>query len=184
MISQALFRESSGLVQDWMKGKFSTKNVCDLMGARTGHDRLEMMAALLDGFKNWSVSEELLTQLEKIRANGDHLFLVSDNMDVVLHWLYISGTADYFDDVWFSCDHGSLKAENSGIAYLSLATKWGVDISDCVLFDDDLKPIEIFEALGGQAQHVASPIHTLKLLHGVKTNKLSLAARDFFQKRF
>lgn len=167
-ISNALFGTSHHVVQEWMRGEISADYVCNLMGKRIGCDSYEIMTSLLRGFKSWSLSVSLLAHLENIRRHGNYTFLVSDNMDVVLHWIYISGTADYFDDVWVSCTYGSLKADDSGRAYLSLARKWDVSFENCVLFDDDTKPIDTFTALGGTAHKVESPDHTQRLLRGLR----------------
>jgi FMN phosphatase YigB (HAD superfamily) len=69
-----------------------------------------------------------------------------------------------FDEVHSSYLLRQLKKSNEGEYFLTMATRFGMDMGNCVLIEDSKTTCDLFEKLGGKAYRTNSEREVLEVL--------------------
>jgi FMN phosphatase YigB (HAD superfamily) len=91
--------------------------------------------------------------------------LMTDNMDSLERFTAPAlKLNEVFDMIWNSYDHGMLKNDDDGRAYLGVCNQLGADIHECILIDDREHSVDTFARLGGHTCLTEGPRATLEYL--------------------
>jgi len=88
-IQDVLFHDSEGnlIIQEWMRGLRSFKNVLQYIHDRTGIPINQLASELQYSSENMKfIDSNVLNKIQTIRANGSKVVIATDNMDVFRYW--------------------------------------------------------------------------------------------------
>jgi FMN phosphatase YigB (HAD superfamily) len=134
-----------------MRGKYSAEEVNQIISEKIGMPFEKLWEVFVNDCKTMLVSKEALEKLHNLR-NSHIVILITANMDSFSRFTQSTLDLDkYFDLISNSYYEGMHKADNQGELFLKYTNKYGVQIKDCILFDDSKKVHETFLNLGGKA---------------------------------
>lgn len=148
---QALF--ASSVVEDWMRGRVSTREVISAHLVQSDDARLIdfLERQVVAECERSSLRARLVKTLRLLRSRF-HLVLATDNMDCFIPALRRrSDLLSIFDDYLASTDLGVLKAEDPERFFLPWLRHHDIPVTKAVLLDDRRKNCERFTAIGGRA---------------------------------
>lgn len=165
-IQETLFRDGHSLLQDWMRGQISYKDIVRYVADRTGIPYKALEDELRYSSENMSyIESSVIKQIQELRANSIKVVIATDNMDTFQRWTVPALRLDaLFDGILASNTQHALKTDFTGDGvnstffsrYLSqnLAKPSGM-----VLIDDNLGT-KIVERAGIDFLHVteATPL--------------------------
>lgn len=155
-IQNFLFSENKLLVQDWMKGVYSSENINQLISKELNIPFDKIWEIFVEDCKNMTISSNTLNQIKKLRENYAAV-LVTDNMDCFTRFTVPAQKLDYFfDSIINSFENKKFKEHNEGEIFIQLAGKANLKVEDCVLIDNSKSACGTFSKLGGKSCFVNS----------------------------
>ncbi|MEM7544182.1 MAG: hypothetical protein AAF367_01495 [Pseudomonadota bacterium] len=150
-VQRALFEADPSLVNDWMRGKYSSEEINELVAEITGLPFDRLWQTFMRDCKSMRISSDLLAEITVLRKVC-RVVLITDNMDCFDRFTLPALCLDtVFDGIANSSSEGCLKTDGDGETFIRYLTG---DITDAVLVDDSRTSCEVFEKLGGIAYHV------------------------------
>ncbi len=164
-IEAFVFRDNMELVNDWMRGKYSSEQIHDFIEESLGFFKSELFPIFVEERKSLEISELLVSKLRELREDYQ-IILVTDNMDCLDRWTIPNNleTFSVFHQIYNSCNLGLLKTDDSGKVFKVIAKEQGLHFENCFLIDDSVKNCEFFEQLGGTSYNVTGEENVLKVL--------------------
>lgn len=150
-IQELLFLNDTSLVNDWMRGKYTSEEINQFVSEKIDMPFNELWNIFINDCKNMKVSLKALEKLYQLRSKYT-VILITGNMDSFTRFTHPELMLDnYFDYISNSYYEGMHKSDNNGELFLKYASKYNVVIENCLLFDDSIKNGDIFSNLGGTA---------------------------------
>lgn len=160
-VQQTVFEADPFLVNDWMRGKYSSEQINELVAERTGLPYDRLWQTFVRDCKSMHIAPDLLTQITALRK-AYSVILISDNMDCFDRFTVPALHLDtVFDGIVNSFSEGRLKTDGGGANFMRHLTG---EISDAVLIDDSNTTCWAFDRLGGNARHVTHETPAIKHL--------------------
>jgi FMN phosphatase YigB (HAD superfamily) len=153
-VQSSVFVETNSFVQDWMRGRITSEQVCSLLATKLNLDYKEVLTALVESCGTFHLQPRVLQRIKRLRATMP-VFLVTTNMDCFTR--YVIPQTDIegeFDRIVSSSELGLLKEDNNGEIFERLANDVSIPVSEMCLLDDSPNIGNIFESLGGNYIHV------------------------------
>lgn len=167
-VQQFLFKDSTHLVESWMRGEYSSEEINQIVSDNTDIPYERLWQTFEKDCKTMFVPKKALETLSTLRTRY-LIILVTSNMDSFDRFTAPSlGLKKYFDYISNSFNERILKTDNGGELYVSLSKKFNAPIKQCLLFDDSKTVHKIFSELGGSAHLVTTDnnllFHLTKLI--------------------
>ena len=162
-----LFLEEKDLVNDWMRGGFSSEEINAKISKKSGCSFGELWSSFVHDCQTMTFDSRLRESLSKLKQDSK-LVLITGNMDCFRRFTIPAlKLDDFFDDMVISCEVGYLKNEKGGQQFINIARRFGVELSSTVLIDDSDKALKIFAGLGGVTIKTNSLDKTLEILNNL-----------------
>jgi len=159
-----LFSEEKDLINDWLRGDFSSEEINTMISEKSGCSFDELWNSFVRDCQTMTFDSRLRESLSKIRRTSK-IVLVTGNMDCFRRFTIPAlRLDDCFDDMVISCEVGYLKNEKAGQQFIDIARKFRIELSDTVLIDDSDKALKIFARLGGVTIKTSDLDKTLEVL--------------------
>lgn len=163
-IQDDFFKGDGVRVHDWMCGKLTSEEITEHLSKVLGIDYEKLWNTFVADCKSFALEAGVFEAIGEARAKYTTV-LMTDNMDSLNRFTAPALRLDeVFDVIWNSYDHGILKNDDNGRAYLDACDEFGADIKNCTLIDDREKSTDTFAALGGQIYLTKGPSATLMYL--------------------
>ena len=152
VIQDFLFTKNKEIINDWMRGKYDSEHINNLITTEAGIKPKELWNVYVEDCKNMDISHSILTELAKLKKNYT-LILRTDNMDCFERFTLPRNKklVDTFDEIHTSTALKELKKDRGGKYFIETAEKYGLGIHQCFLIDDSSSNTEMFTSLGGKA---------------------------------
>lgn len=151
VVQEILFKQNSDLVNEWMRGKYSSEYINEFVATETGISYPHLWEIFQNDCKTMQVEKDIFELLSQLRTNY-HLVLITGNMDSFSRFTMPALKLDsYFDVIVNSYTKGQLKTDNNGESFLKYLD--GL-ITDSILIEDSQKSCDIFTQLGGTVLQV------------------------------
>ncbi len=163
-IQKLFFKDNTQMVGDWMRGRYTAEEINQYASETLNIPYQELWDLFVDDCRTIRVSEVVLDTIKALRQKYT-VGLVTGNMDSFRRFTIPAlSLDDYFDFISSSYDERKHKTDNEGELFVEYAKRLDVDISDCILIDDNDRCCELFSDHGGRAIQVSSPEETLEVL--------------------
>lgn len=151
-ISTYLFRDNKDLVNDWMRGLMSDRDVVEKIASHFNYSPEILLEDLAKSCRNMRlVSDEILHLVQKLRENGTICVIATDNMDTFMKYTVPAlRLGKYFDDFLVSFDNKMLKfdVENNTIPFFDgYLKKNNLTYEDVLLIDDCVDTSGVYDRL-------------------------------------
>jgi FMN phosphatase YigB (HAD superfamily) len=148
-----LFKENKHILFDWMRGKLTAEQVCDLVSTANNLDYEVVFNELTRSAKEMEfVSDHIPDLIRKIRKNGYRVAIATDNMDTFMRFTVPAMELDnLFDDILSSFELQTLKEdyEDDSLTFFNnYFAKHKLTNSDAILLDDFTDKTGVFKASG------------------------------------
>jgi FMN phosphatase YigB (HAD superfamily) len=148
-IQKLLFQNDTSLVHDWMRGKYTSEEINQIVSHEIGIPYEKLWEVFVTDCLTMQVPKNYLQNLNALRSSYTVL-LITGNMDSFNRFTVPELQLDiYFDEIVNSFYEGMNKTDDKGALFLKYADKYDVAISDCVVFDDSPNVCNVFLELGG-----------------------------------
>lgn len=155
-VQELLFQGDMQKANDWMRGTYTAEEVNQFVAESIGMPYAELWDLFVQDCRTMRVKKEILEKLSALRQRYT-VILITGNMDSFSRFSApVLSLENYFDHISNSYYEGVSKTDNDGDLFAVYATKYGVQLSDCVLLDDNAAVCTIFERLGGKPYLVSS----------------------------
>lgn len=155
-IQNFLFSENKSVIQDWMKGIYSSEYINQLISKELNIPFDKIWKVFVEDCKNMTISGDILNRIEKFRKDYTTV-LITDNMDCFTRFTVPAQKLDsFFDSIVNSFENKKFKEHNDGEVFIQLADRANTKIEDCILIDNSKSACEIFSKLGGKSYFVTS----------------------------
>lgn len=162
-----LFGVDRTLVNDWMRGKYTSEQVSQRLAQHLGVDEQWLWEQFVRDCQTMRVNEVVRQRLEELKKRFA-LALVTDNMDSFTRFTVPALKFEYlFSLVVSSYEHRMLKNDAHGAIFERTAKALEQEISSMVLLDDSPSTCALFQELGGHAMLVNNEQHFLSLLQSL-----------------
>lgn len=158
-----LFDENSELIAPWMKGQFSSEQICHKIADGEKVDYHTLFNELKQSFVDMRLcNPEVIDIVEKLRCRNFIVGIATDNMDTFLRFTVPSLDLEkYFDSILVSHALKAVKSDFSktgdSLFFDDFIHKCGITYQDAVLFDDSTAKLKPLEKLGMQIIRIKSP---------------------------
>ncbi|MDP3989022.1 MAG: hypothetical protein Q8P93_02200 [bacterium] len=153
-IQKYLFQDNKDIVGDWMRGKYTSEEINQMVSEATGVVFEELWRAFEKDCKEMSVSQSILQKILDLRK-GFYIILMTGNMDCFDRFTVPTLRLDnYFDSISNSYNEGKLKDDNNGELFVEYAKRHNADLRDAIVIDDSPRVCSTFINLGGKAFQV------------------------------
>lgn len=164
-----LFNNLGHLIGPWMRGQYSSEDICEKISEITSvpsHEILEELKVSCQGMQ--LVDSNIPKLLTKLRNKGYLVFIATDNMDTFNRWTYPSLIKyDCFDGVINSYNQKSLKMDienDRSIFFDFFFQTHKLTFSDCMLIDDSEDKDNRLQNLGLDYRQISSPFEVGAIL--------------------
>lgn len=155
-IQRFLFSENSSIIQDWMKGVYSSEAINRLLSKELDIPFEQLWQLFVKDCENMAISNDTLNRIEQLRKTYETI-LITDNMDCFTRFTVPAKKLNsFFDVIVNSFENKKFKKHNDGEVFLQLAHKGNRKIKDCVLIDNSKTTCILFSKLGGKSCFVTS----------------------------
>ncbi len=162
-----LFSEEKDLINDWLRGDFSSEEINAMISEKSGCSFDELWNSFVHDCQTMIFDSRLRESLSKIRRTSK-IVLTTGNMYCFRRFTIPAlKLDDCFDDMVISCEVGYLKNEKGGQQFINIARKFEIELSDTVLIDNSDKALMVFDGLGGSAFKTTGLDRTLEILDGL-----------------
>ncbi|MEI7741737.1 MAG: hypothetical protein WCJ29_04490 [bacterium] len=163
-IIQSELKNNLVFLNDWMRAKTSSEDVCEILSAETQLSSKELFSALQKSCEDISLSTAMVSALSEVSRKAD-LVLVSDNMDCFERWTLPNlKKLGVFSGFYLSSAIKRLKNDNGGLTLAEACRAYNINPQEASLIDDSKPTRDIFESLGGRAHEVSNPADTERTL--------------------
>ena len=167
-IVKFLFQDNVHLIENWMRGKFSSEEVVKNISQNTGLNYTLIWDIFVKDCKNMYVRPEILQVVSKCNVNNNTI-LITDNMDCFNRFTNPQIQFEkYFSYIFNSYDYGVLKDDvPTKCLFKKIIDLYDFDIKKSVLLDNSEKNCNIFSELGGTSflvKNADDTLSTLKML--------------------
>lgn len=143
VIEKALFEKHVDKIGPWMLGKYTSKDICNLLSNETGLEFNFLHDELVHSCKNMRyVADSIPSLLEQIKRNGMQVMIATDNMDTFSEYTYEVANKDgLFDGFLNSYELGSFKydCQDDTLPFFDpFLVRNGLIYQDVVLIDDSI----------------------------------------------
>lgn len=168
-IEKFIFQESRELLNDWMRGKYTSEEIHGIIGEQIGVDSNELLQVFIEDCRRIDISEKIIDTLQELKDKY-YLILRTDNMDSFDRFILprAARLKEVFDRVDNSFNLGELKRDNNGKYFLNRAKEQNIDIKQCYFIDDSQKNCDFYTELGGSAYCVKNETESLTVLNNLK----------------
>ncbi len=140
-ITNYLFVQNKDLVNLWMRGKYSSEEICKELEKVTGLQKEIIFKELIVSSQSMKlVSPKIPSLIKKIRKRGHKIVIATDNMDTFMRYTVPAmDLKSMFDGFLVSYELKCLKRDitNNKLAFLDTYMKQNnISNSDVVLLDD------------------------------------------------
>lgn len=150
-VQEYLFRDNIEIVNDWMKGKYSSEEINQMISEKTKIPFDRLWDIFVNDCKTMSVSVEALEKLNKLRDRYV-VILITGNMDSFTRFTQpATNLNQYFDKISNSFHEGLLKTDQGGLIFIKYIEEYGALVNECYVLDDSKQINSIFASLGGKA---------------------------------
>ena len=149
-----LFKKNNHIVEAWMRGIFSSEEICQLISLENDLNEKTVFDSLVKSCTEMSiVDEDVITDLiRRIKKKGIMVVIATDNMDTFKRFTLPSLTlTSLFDDILTSNELKFFKYEstNHTIPFFSKYLKSNnLSYSDAILLDDSEDKSGVYDFLG------------------------------------
>lgn len=158
------FKGDSARVRDWMCGKYTSEEITEHLSEMLNYNYDELWNIFEADCKSFALEAGVFEAIGEARAKHTTV-LMTDNMDSLNRFTAPTLRLDeVFDLIWNSYNHGVLKNDENGRAYLDVCSELSADIKDCILIDDRTHSTDTFARLGGLTCLTSGPQATLEYL--------------------
>lgn len=166
-ISQNIFTDKQ-LVQAWMRGKVTWRELHDRIVDETGIDRALLDQLFIESVKRMKMVPEMIELARELKDRGFKIAIVSDNMDIFSEVIVPHNQFNQlFDAIFNSADHGLLKQDEHGALFARVADTLGMSLEQTVFIDDTKSATDLFIELGGRAIIHTDPESTREQLFNI-----------------
>ena len=150
-IQDFLFVQNRPLLDDWMRGQYTSEDIHNLLVEKFGINFEEWFHIFVEDCKKIEVSTKILEKLQELPANYLRI-MVTDNMDSFDRFFLPESKIlrDTFDEINNSFYVKKLKSDRDGELFLDILNNHGVPIENCILIDDSPQNCQTFQKLGGK----------------------------------
>lgn len=153
-IQKLLFSCEKKIVQDWMKGVYTSEEINKRVADETGMPYEYLWHTFVQDCKSMYVDTRVLEQIHKLR-NQYTVILMTDNMDCFTRFTVPTLHLDqYFDMIINSYTEKQLKNDNEGMLFQIVAERHSQTLDTAILIDNSEGGCKIFKKRGGKALHV------------------------------
>lgn len=159
-VQELLFRNDRTLVNDWMRGNYTAKEINVVVSKKLGIPYESLWELFVRDCKTMNVDLNILKQINQLREYFI-VILLTDNMDSFTKFTQPALKLDnYFDLICNSFEQGMRKIDRNGELFLKYVHAYQAPIHDCVLIDDSKNVHDIFATLGGTG-YLVTPEHNI-----------------------
>ena len=156
LIQNYLFKENSHIVIDWMKGKYNSEEINQLISEKLNLNYQEIWNSFVLGCQKMYIHKTNLEIIRELRKKYC-IVLITDNMDCFDRFtLPALNLQDYFDLIINSYNEGISKNEKDGALFIKVLSRLNTDIKNSTLLDNSQNTCQIFDRLGGQSKLVTT----------------------------
>jgi FMN phosphatase YigB (HAD superfamily) len=155
----ALFGEHWQTVDDWMRGRYTSAEIVDLLAIERPRSAGEdyFLRRLYRDCKVMPLHEPLIDALRYATASWN-VVIATDNMDCLVTMArQRRDIRSFSDDLISSSEVGVLKAEDPVRFFGAWLDRHGLSFTNAVLLDDGKDNCRAFEQAGGSSRYVRSP---------------------------
>ena len=168
-ISKYLFVRNNDLINLWMRGEFSSEDICNKLEKISGLDKEKIFEELIISAQNMKfVSPKVPSLVKKIRRKGHKVVVATDNMDTFMRFTFPAmNLKELFDGflVSFELKHLKNDVKNNKLMFLeSYIKEESVSPSDIVLLDDSVDMKNSYERAGIKVVTIKDPETLIKKL--------------------
>lgn len=150
-LQEYVFRNNLEMVDEWMRGKYSSEEINRKVSENIGIPYEKLWDIFVRDCETMEISSAALEKLNSLRDRYT-VILVTGNMDCFTRFTRpAAGLDQYFDEISNSFEEGILKTDEGGRIFEKLAAKHGAEIEDCHMLDDSKNVHKVFSDLGGTA---------------------------------
>jgi FMN phosphatase YigB (HAD superfamily) len=155
-IQDFLFSENKSIIQDWMKGFYSSEDINILISKMLNIPFEQTWEVFINDCKNMTISIDTLNQIKKFGKKFETI-LITDNMDCFTRFTVPAKKLNsFFDSIVNSFENKKLKAQNKGEVFIQLSSQRNTKIEDCILIDNSKIVCDLFSKLGGKSYLVTA----------------------------
>jgi len=170
-IEKCLFKDNREIINPWMRGKYSTKEIVSKIAKDILVPENFLMEELAKSCRNMAFcSDEIPELIYSIQQKNIKVVIATDNMDTFREFTIPSMQLDnLFDDFLISSETGVLKGDvrdGKIIFFEPFLQKNNLSYKEVVLLDDSTDITSIYNSKGFPIIHIDSPdslINTLRL---------------------
>jgi FMN phosphatase YigB (HAD superfamily) len=141
LITQCLFEDNYNLIDDWMRGKYTSEDICKIIADQTEIPYTFIFETLKESCEKMVFCDPSTESLlRKIKKNGYKLVIATDNMDTFRRFtvpaLHLS---DLFDDILISSEIGAVKedmSDNENMFFREYMKQKELHYNETLLLDD------------------------------------------------
>lgn len=164
-IVKFLFQDNVYLIEKWMRGKYSSEKIVNIISQNTGLDYTLIWDIFVKDCQSMHINPEIMQAISNCNRNNNTI-LITDNMDCFnrftnpqLHF------EKYFSYIFNSSDFGILKDDTPAQGlFQTVIDLYDFDIKKSVLLDNSDKNCKIFSELGGTSFLIKNMKDTLSIL--------------------
>lgn len=167
-INQFLFLDNKELVQDWMRGLYTSEEIVMKLSNYLHFNYDILWKEFKKSATQIDISIPILNYLNILKKKY-FIVLISDNMDCFNRYTLPNNPqmSEVFDSIYISCEKGKLKRDNGGELFKDIMNDYEVEFSDAYYIDDSPKNIDLFNQLGGKGVCLTGEEHILKYLASI-----------------
>lgn len=155
-IQNFLFSENKSVINDWMKGIYSSEDINQLISKELNIPFDKIWKVFVEDCKNMTISSDTLNRIEKLRKDYETI-LITDNMDCFTRFTVPAQKLDsFFDSIVNSFENKKFKGHNEGEVFIQLTDRTNTKVEDCILIDNSKSACATFSKLGGKSYFVTS----------------------------
>lgn len=168
-ISEYLFIQNKKLVNLWMRGQYSSEQICAELEKVSGlNKKIILRELVVSSQKMKFVSPKIPSLIRKIRRKGHKVIVATDNMDTFMRYTVPAMSLEkMFDGFLVSYELKCLKKDikNKKIMFLESYIKENAILhSDFVLFDDSIDMKDDYQKAGIKVVTIKNPRTLIKKL--------------------
>lgn len=174
LIEQTLFVARHRILNEWMTGKVSAEQVCELLGKETGIRPNKLLDELKASCEAMTIEPSALAVIKKARAAGYKVYVATDNMDTFTRWTVPAlKLFDDFDGVYSSYEVGHLKREiddrSNSIFFQTILSGLSLNPRKVIMIDDS-SDTRIIESMGMKFEKIDNPTGVAAVIEEVINN--------------
>lgn len=169
-VADYLFRDNQEIARQWMRGKYTSESIHQMISAELGFSFDELFALFRRDCENFFLSP-LLTEAVRQLKSKYTIILRTDNMDS-LDRFTLPAHPEFtalFDQIDNSFNLGSLKLDPDHRYYENIIHASGAPARTAVLIDNSSRVCELFDTSGGTSFCVTGEEKVTAVLHALRT---------------